>query len=130
MTIMPITEIIHEIDAYLSRLRQAREVLLGPMAEDARKRVPPSKGKVLVRQTDPVPSSRGRVEENRSRSNHPVTDQKREKEHGDRDAQVSSAVAHESLDSERPAILKPEPERTSLQRVLVQGFRRRGETVQ
>ena len=60
-----------------------------------------------------------------------MTDQKREKEHGDRDAQVSSAVAHESLDSERPAILKPEPERTSLQRVLVTRFpaRRRNGSV-
>jgi hypothetical protein len=116
---MPITEIIHEIDTYLSRLRQAREVLLGPMAEDAQKRVPPSKGKVLVGQTDPVLSSRGRVEENRSRSNHRVTDQKRETEHGDGAAQLSSGVAQESVDSERPATLKPEPERTTPRHVLV-----------
>jgi hypothetical protein len=46
MTVMPTTEIINEIDAYLSRLRQARELLLDQRTEAAPKRVPRRKRKV------------------------------------------------------------------------------------
>ncbi len=114
MTITPIADIIHEIDAYLSKLRQAREILLGRIAEDAQNRAPRSKRKLLVGPADPIISSRRGVEETKTRPDHPVADRMGAKEPSDPAAQLSSAVPHEIVDSEGPAVVKPEPERNVL----------------
>jgi len=72
MSVMPITEIIHEIDAYVSRLRQARELLLDQRTEAPQKRVPRRKGKVAPGEGDPASSRSRQTTRNKSRSDHPV----------------------------------------------------------
>ena len=89
---MPIAEIIHEIDAYLSRLRQARELLSGRITEVPPKKLPRRERKDVVRRTDPTPSTKRQAAGNKSRSNRPVAHRKGEKRLGDPAAQVSSAV--------------------------------------
>jgi len=49
---MPIAEIINEIDEYLSRLRQARELLSRRITEVPQETLPRPKRKVFARQTD------------------------------------------------------------------------------
>jgi hypothetical protein len=105
---MPIAEIINEIDAYLSRLRQARELLLDPITEAPQKRVPRRKRKVIVRQTDPGFSGRRRTDENKSPSNHAVAHLKEVAKRIDASAQISRAVVDSALDSEKPAMIEPE----------------------
>ncbi len=114
---MPIAEIITEIDAYLARLRQARELLLDRRTEAPQKTVPRRKRKVIVRQAAPAFSSKGRAYENKSRSNHPVAHLNKVAKRIDTSAQVLSAVADKASDSEKPAII--EPERTVQQSALI-----------
>jgi hypothetical protein len=66
MTVMRIAEIINEIDAYLSRLREAREILLDRMAEAPRERSSRRKREVLIRQQEMAFSNGRRAEENKS----------------------------------------------------------------
>jgi hypothetical protein len=89
---MPIAEIIHEIDAYLLRLRQARELLSGRIREVPQKKLPRRKKKVGVTRTDPTPSTKRQASEKNSRSNRPVAHRKEEKGLGDPAAWVSSAL--------------------------------------
>jgi len=56
MTVLPLDEIIDEIDAYLSHLHQARELLLDRRTEAPQKRAPRRK-RVTPRQADPASSS-------------------------------------------------------------------------
>ena len=69
---MPIAEIIDEIDAYLSILHQAREILSGGTTETPQKRALRNKRKSLLERTREAILSRRRVEEKDSRSNHAV----------------------------------------------------------
>jgi hypothetical protein len=105
---MPIAEIINEIDAYLSRLRQARELLLDRITEAPQKRVHRRKRKIIIRQVAPVFSSRRRTEENKLRSNHPVAHLRKVRKQVDTNAQVPRAVAYDASHSEQPAIAEPE----------------------
>jgi hypothetical protein len=105
---MPIAEIINEIDAYLSRLRQARELLSDRITEAPQKRVPRRKRKVLVRQTDPGFSARRRADENKSTSNHAVAHLNEVAKRIDASAQIPRAVVDSALDSEKPEMIEPE----------------------
>jgi hypothetical protein len=117
MTVMPLDEIIDEIDAYLSRLRQARELLLDRRTEAPQKRVPRRKGKVTPRQADPPSSGRRRADKNKSRSNHPVAHLKKGTGRVEISAQVPDSVRHHVSHPELAAIR--EPERTIPQTVVV-----------
>jgi hypothetical protein len=117
MSVMPVAEIINEIDAYLSRLRQARELLLDRMTEGPQKRVRRRKRKVLVTQVAPVFSSRRRNVEDKPQSNHPVAHLNKVRKQVDPSAQVPMAVAYDASHSEQPAI--PEPELMILQSVPI-----------
>ena len=105
---MPIAEIIKEIDAYLSRLRQVRELLLDGRTEAPQKRVLRRNRKVIVRQANPAISSKRRTDKNKSRSNHPVVHLKKVRKQVDTSAQVPRAVAYDASHSEQPAIAEPE----------------------
>jgi hypothetical protein len=124
MAVMPLDEIVNEIDAYLSRLRQARELLLDRRTEGPQKRVPPRIGKARVRQADPVSSSKSRADKNRPRSNHSVTRLKKGTKRVDTNAQVSSAATDHALHSEQPVIAQPE--RTIPQSVVVKRLPSKG----
>jgi hypothetical protein len=113
---MPVAEIINEIDTYLSRLRQARELLLDRMTVAPQKKVPHRKRKVIVRQAAPAFSSRRRADENKPRSNHAVAHLNKVAKRMDIGAQGTSAVASQASGSEKPATIQPE--RTIQQSVL------------
>jgi hypothetical protein len=103
---MPLEEIINEIDAYLSRLRHARKLLLDQRTEAPQKRVPPRKGKARIRQADPISSRKSRAD--KTASNHSVARLKTGTKRVDTDDQVSSAATDHALDSEQPMIAEPE----------------------
>ncbi len=117
MTIMPIAEIIDEIDAYLSRLRQARELLLDRMTQAPPKRVPRRKRKAIVKQAGPGFSGGRRADENKPPSNLAVDHLKKVTNRVDVGLQVPRAVAQKASDSEKPAMI--ETERTIQQSVLI-----------
>ncbi len=108
MSVMPIPEIIDEIDAYVSRLRQAREILLDRSTEAPQTRVPRGKRKARARQDEPVLSGKTWAAKNKSRSNHPAAHLNRETERVDVAAQVPSSVMQDGSDPEQPATAQPE----------------------
>lgn len=103
---MPIAEIIHEIDAYLSRLRQARTLLSEGRAQEPKGRVPG--GKSIARQAKAASSSKRRADEIKSRSNRPVPHLKKIKKRVDSSSPVSSAMVDHSPISKQPQIAEPE----------------------
>jgi hypothetical protein len=108
MAVMPLDEIVNEIDSYLSRLRQARELLLDRRTKAPQKRVHRRKRKVTPGQADPASSRRRRAEKNKSRSNHLVAHLNGGIEHFERSAQVPSSVTHHASQLVQPAIAQPE----------------------
>ncbi len=120
MTMMPTTEIINEIDAYLSRLRQARELLLDQRTEAAPKRVPRRKRKVAPGKADPASSRSRRTTKNKSGSDHPVVHLKRGTERAEISAEVPISATQHASNLEQPAIAPPE--RAIPQRVVVNRF--------
>jgi hypothetical protein len=110
--VQPITEIIHELDAYLSCLRQARELLLDRRAEAPPKKVHRRKRKVPPGQADPAPSGRRRAVKNKSRSNPPVAHLKKQSEHIEISALTPSSITHHATPEQRVM--------TTLQRVIPQ----------
>jgi hypothetical protein len=123
MTVMPITEIINEIDAYLSRLRQARELLLDRKTEAPQKGAPRPKS-VAPRQADPIFSQGRRADKNKSRSNHPMAHLKKETERVEASAAVASDITPNASDSERPPIAQPEralPQSVAVRRLPSKG---------
>ena len=68
---MPIPEIIDGIDAYLSILHQAREILLTGRTETHQKSTRRNKRKSILERTRPARLNR-RVEEKNSQSNRPI----------------------------------------------------------
>jgi hypothetical protein len=108
MSMMPITEIVHEIDAYLSCLRQARELLLDRRAEAARKRAYRRKRKVTPVQADPASSPRRRADKNKSRSNHPVAHLNRRTRRVETGTEVPSSIGHPASNLEERAIVPPQ----------------------
>jgi hypothetical protein len=103
---MPIAEIIDEIDAYLSRLRLAREILVRTVTEAPQKRAPRGKRKYF-RLADPGISGKRRAEEKKSRSNEPAAHPSKEKEHGEPAVQVSLAVPQQTSHQELSPIVEP-----------------------
>jgi hypothetical protein len=71
MVLMPITEAIAYIDAYLSRLRQAREILSDGRTESPQKWIPPRNGKLSNKQAGSNAFNRRRTPKNKSRTNDP-----------------------------------------------------------
>jgi hypothetical protein len=126
---MPIAEIINEIDAYLSRLRQAREILSGGRMEAPEKRVLRSKTNIMVRQVKPLFSVGRRSDKNNSQSNPPVAHLKNVGTRVRTSAPDSMAVTPNPSQSVLPVIAQPE-------RAIEQNFaitrlparRRRGST--
>src|SRR6266700_3067126 len=106
---MPIAEIIHEIDAYLLRLRQARELLSGRFTEVPQKKQPLRGKKTQVRRTDTTLSTKRQAAGNKLRSNRPIAHRKGEKSLGEPAVQVSSAVPPpQTANTEQSAIVQPE----------------------
>jgi hypothetical protein len=105
---MPIAEIILEIDAYLSRLRQARELLSDGNAEQPKTKTPRGKRKILASQTKPANSIRRRADKSKSRSSQRVADLKNVSERLDPTAQLPIALALDSSHREPPALAEPE----------------------
>src|SRR6516225_5167201 len=68
MNVMPIAEILNEIDACLSRLREARELLLDQQMKAPPKKVTHVQRKVTPGQPDPASSHSHRADKNKSRS--------------------------------------------------------------
>lgn len=114
---MPIAEIIHEIDAYLSRLRQARELLSGRMTKVPKEKHAPRKKKAPVKHVNPVSSTPRPVGGNKTRSNRPVEHRKEQKSLGGLATQVSGAVSVQTVNPEQLA--KVEPERIIPQDVVI-----------
>jgi hypothetical protein len=105
---MPIAEIIHEIDAYLSRLRQARELLSGRLTEAPQTELPGHRKKALVRRPRPAPPATPQAGGNKSQSNRPVVHQKEKNRIDEPAAKVSSAVIPKPAHSEQSATVQPE----------------------
>jgi hypothetical protein len=113
MVMMAIAEIIAEIDSYLCRLLQARELLSNRTTESPQKSAPPRIGKVTNRQAGPYTSNTRRAGENKSRSNHPVAHRKRTTKVIDTGANVPNtatpgAVGIHVSSSEQTAVAQPE----------------------
>ena len=104
---MPITEIIIEIDAYLSLLRRARELLLPERTEAPEKRAPGRQRKAMVQRSGQASSTRRRGEENKSPSNHPAAHLKTVGQGAATNSQVASAAADHPSSSERAKITEP-----------------------
>lgn len=113
---MPIAEIIHEIDAYLSRLRQARELLSGRITNVPQEKNPQRK-KPLVRRADPSSSTTHRSGKNKTPSNRPVDHQKGQKRLGDASNQIPKAVLPQTTNMEQS--VKTEPERIIPQTIAI-----------
>ena len=105
---MATIEIINEIDAYLSRLRQARELLSDRRTEAPQKRAPRRKKKITVLQADPASSRGRRAHKNKSRSNPPVVHLKKRTEPVEISAPVPDSVTEHASHLEAPAIAPPE----------------------
>ena len=119
---MPIVEIINEIDAYLSRLRQARELLSGHVPEAGQKSQPRRNRTILVKPADTAFSSTPRTKENKPRSNPSIAHQNSQKQRGEPDVQVSSDALPQATDTEHSVIARPErtiPEGIVIKRIPV-----------
>ena len=113
---MPIAEIIHEIDAYLSRLRQARELLSGRITNVPQEKHPQRKTP-LVRRAATSSSTTHRLGENKTRSNRPVVHRKGQKRVGDASNQIFAAVLPQTANTEKS--VKMEPERIIPQTIAI-----------
>jgi hypothetical protein len=106
---MPIAEIIHEIDACLSRLRQARELLSGRFTEVPEKKLPPRRKKnTVARRTDPTLSTKRQAAGNKLLSNRSIPHPKRQGSLGEPAVQVSSVAPPQTANTEQSAIVQPE----------------------
>ena len=123
MSVMPITEIIKEIDAYLSCLCQARELLLDRRAEAPQKRVHRRKRKVTPGQADSTSSGRRRAGRNKSRSNHPLAHLNKESERIEISAPAPSSTTPPATHVEPPTA---PPERVIPQSVIVKRLPSKG----
>jgi hypothetical protein len=126
MNVMPIAEILNEIDAYLSRLRQARELLSDRRTEAPQKRVPRAKNTITHLQSNPASSRRRQAGKNKSRSNPSVVHLKRGTERAETSAQVPISATQQAPDLQQPPIPQPEraiPQSVVTTRIPSKGFR-------
>jgi hypothetical protein len=105
---MPIAEIIHDIDVYLSRLRQARELLSGRTTEAPQTAPSQPKKKSRIKRTNPASSNTRRTGGNKSRSNRPVVHRKGKKRLDEPAADVPTAAIAKSGHLEQSATVQPE----------------------
>jgi hypothetical protein len=124
MTMMATIEIINEIDAYLSRLRQARELLLHQKTGTTKTRAPRRKMKVTPGQAPQASSRIRRAEKNKSPSNPSFVHLKKRTERVDIVAQVPSPVPDHHSDLVLPAIAQSE--HSVSQKVIVKKLPPRG----
>jgi len=126
MTVTPSHEIIDEIDAYLSRLRQAGELLLDRKTEASQKRPPRRKRRITPRQADQASSRSTEPAKNKARSNHPMAHLKKSTERVDVSTKVPSPVAQQVARYEHLAITEPEstiPQSVVIKRLPAKGSR-------
>ena len=124
MNVMPIAEILNEIDACLSRLREARELLLDQQMKAPPKKVAHVKSKVTPRRPDPASSRTRRAYKNKSRSNRLVGHLKRGTKRVEITPQVPSPVTHSVSHLEQPAISPLTiPQSVVITRIPSKGFR-------
>jgi hypothetical protein len=116
-SLMPIAEIIHEIDVYLSRLRQARNLLLGRIPGVPQGKHPRRKKKAPVKRADPTLSTPLRAEGNKTRSSRPLAHRKEQQKVGSPGTQVSGAVSSQTVKTEQ--LTKVEPERILPQGIVI-----------
>jgi hypothetical protein len=114
---MPVADIIGEIDAYLSRLSQARELLSERTTEESPKQVARRETKVAVRKPEPASSSSQRTNKNKSRSNRPVAHLEEVRMRGGVNVQVPHTESNGVSQSEQPAI--SESERAIPQNIVI-----------
>src|SRR5215469_8157898 len=105
---MPIAEIIHEIDAELSRLRQARELLSGRTTKVPHGKLLRLKKKASAKRADPATSTPRPVAGNKTRSNRPVEHRKKQKSLGGPVSQGSGAISLQTVNPEQLARVEPE----------------------
>jgi hypothetical protein len=105
---MPIAEIINEIDEYLSRLRQARELLSRRITEVPQETLPRPKRKVFARQTDKALSVGRHADGNETQSNRAIAQRKEMRERGIPAAPVLAGAPLQSSHKEQPAIVVPQ----------------------
>jgi len=106
---MPIAKIINEVDAYLSRLRQARELLLDGTTATPETTVPRPPKKLLAPLPMPASPIRRRLGENKSQSNDSAEHLKKISTRVDTGVRVPSAVPANRSHSEQAIIAQPEP---------------------
>jgi hypothetical protein len=121
---MAIPEIIDEIDAYLSRLRLAREVLLDRSTEAPQTRVSRRKRKAPVKQADEALFHKSRPDQSKPQLDLSLADVKKETKRVDTSVLVTSAPTHRASDSEHPAIAQQEP--TIAQSVVIKRLPSKG----
>jgi|SRR5579863_8750639 len=101
---MPTAEIIRQIDAYLSCLRDARDLLSTPAPAARRGRATGGKKTVKRKRTASPVSSRPRIQENKSRSNGVVHRPKKMEIPVDPVSPVPGPVARPAEDSVQPPL--------------------------
>lgn len=98
-SLMPIAEILDQIDAYLFSLRQARELLSAPMDEVPHQRTPPQKRKARIQRTAAAAATKPSVQKKKAPSGAPAADRSTAKE---RPATRPSFPARSSLSPQAP----------------------------
>jgi hypothetical protein len=107
---MPIAEIIGEIDAYLARLRQARELLLDQSREAPQKSVLRGKRKEARKEAGPTSSRTRRTKNHTSPSNHIEADPNRGAERVEFSVDLPTAAMAQVSRLEQSVIAQPERE--------------------
>lgn len=105
MGLMSIAEIINEIDVYLARLRNARDLLKAPVKEVRRKSEPRRKRSIRAKKTDRSVSSKPRVRENESRLDRMVPPVTPSRQRVDSLSRVRGSVAPKAAASEPPVVV-------------------------
>jgi hypothetical protein len=107
MGLMSIAEIIKEIDAYVVRLRNARDLLLPPMTEARRKGDLRRNRAVVANKRGRSPSSTVRIIEDESRFDRTTTPMATPKQQVDSPSRVRSFVAPQAATTREPPVAVP-----------------------
>ena len=102
MGLMSITEIINEIDAYVVRLRNARDLLLAPMTEARRKGDLCRKRAVVANKKGRLPSSKAQILEDELGFDRTVTPMATPRQQVDSPSRVHSFVAPQAAATRKP----------------------------
>ena len=110
MGLMSIAEIINEIDAYVVRLRNARDLLLAPMTEAQRKRDLRRKRAGMANKRGRPLSSAARILEDESRFDRTATPMATLKQQVDSPSRVRSFVASQAGTTKPPVAVQKLPQ--------------------